>query len=103
MNGLRITRAGNGLTLAGDLRLAGIVPALEALRRELARGPVQWLDLAGVEDCDSSAVALMLEMRRLGVAAIRHMPANMQAIVRACQLEALLPIESASETLRPHL
>jgi ABC-type transporter Mla MlaB component len=81
---------GETLRVEGELRIGVIVQALEALRRELAHGPVAELDLAGVTACDSSAVALMLEMRRLGVAAIRHAPSDMDAIVRACQLEELL-------------
>jgi ABC-type transporter Mla MlaB component len=87
---LTITREGETLKLSGPLRLDGVVQALEGLRRELAQGPVVTLDLAGVSTCDSSAVALMLEMRRQGVREIRHVPVDMQAIVRACQLETLL-------------
>lgn len=90
MTELTITREGKTLRLAGPLRLGGVAQALELLRRELARGPVDTLDLAGVSSCDSSAVALMLEMRRQGVGGIRHVPADMDAIVRACQLEELL-------------
>ncbi|MGK0674030.1 MAG: STAS domain-containing protein [Halothiobacillaceae bacterium] len=96
MTELTITREGETLKLAGPLRLGGAARALELLRRELARGPVGTLDLAGVSSCDSSAVALMLEMRRQGVRKIRHVPADMDAIVRACQLEALLSADPSS-------
>ncbi|MEF3193115.1 MAG: STAS domain-containing protein [Halothiobacillaceae bacterium] len=90
MNTFRVTRTGETLRLEGELRIGAIMQALELLRRELAHGSVAVLDLAGVTACDSSAVALMLEMRRLGVAQIKHIPSDMEAIVRACQLEALL-------------
>ncbi|MEW6692970.1 MAG: STAS domain-containing protein [Pseudomonadota bacterium] len=96
MNAFRVTRMGETLRVEGELRIGGIVQALELLRRELAHGPAAMLDLAGVTACDSSAVALMLEMRRLGVAGIRHAPSDMDAIVRACQLEELLPADPSS-------
>lgn len=66
------------------------------LEAELAQGPVAVLDLADVTDCDSSAVALLLQMRRRGVAEFRHFPASMQAILTACQLESLLMGKPAS-------
>ncbi|MDM7322805.1 MAG: STAS domain-containing protein [Gammaproteobacteria bacterium] len=93
MTEFTITREGETLRLAGPLYLGGVMQALEKLRRELAHGSVTTLDLAGVSACDSSAVALILEMRRQGVSVIRHIPADMEAIVRACQLETLFAID----------
>jgi len=87
---LRVIRQGQELKLEGELRMASMPQALALLRRELGLGSVIAIDLAGVTACDSSAVALMLEMKRQGVAAIRHLPSDMEAIVRACQLEELL-------------
>lgn len=96
MTALTITREGETLRLTGTLRLEDAAEALDGLRRELARGPVATLDLAEVTRCDSSAVALLLEMQRQGVKQIFHVPADMAAIVRACQLEALLATDSSS-------
>lgn len=95
MTALTISREGETLRLAGSLRLEGAAEALNRLRRELARASVATLDLAGVTRCDSSAVALLLEMQRQGVKQIRHVPADMAAIVRACQLETLLATDPA--------
>lgn len=96
MSTFRVSREGEALRLEGELRLPGIVQSLEQLRGELGKGVVTTLDLAGVTACDSSAVALMLEMRRLGVSRILHVPEDMEAIVRACQLEELLHLDQPS-------
>lgn len=96
MSVIRLSREGETLRLEGELRLQGITKTLDLLRSELARGAVTTIDLAGVTACDSSAVALMLEMRRLGVGRIRHAPEDMDAIVRACQLEELLAADQTS-------
>ncbi|MGC8730938.1 MAG: STAS domain-containing protein [Halothiobacillaceae bacterium] len=103
MNAFRVTRMGETLKVEGELRIGGIVQALELLRRELAHGPAAMLDLAGVTACDSSAVALMLEMRRQGVSRIRHVPADMEAIVRACQLETLLATDPSPSSVAGRL
>ncbi|MEW6445378.1 MAG: STAS domain-containing protein [Pseudomonadota bacterium] len=79
-----------GLRFEGELRFDGIVTALRAARALAGDSVPAFADLGGVTDCDSSAVALMLELRRQGVREIRNMPAEMRAIVNACQLEGLL-------------
>jgi len=85
----------DGLRIEGQLRIDGIVAALRDLQARFAAGnPPSFVDLGGVSDNDSSAVALMLELRRMGLREIRNMPRGMQDIVRACQLEGLLQDDS---------
>lgn len=98
MAGLSIDRQENVLRLAGSLRIDDIVPALPELKARCGGTLPGIVDLQGVADCDSAGVALLLELRRMGVAEVRHVPAGMAAIVRACQLEALLPFAGGVET-----
>ncbi|TQV64900.1 MAG: STAS domain-containing protein [Halothiobacillaceae bacterium] len=91
MSALNISRHDKVLRLAGSLRIDDIVPALAGLKKQCAQALPEVIDLAGVTACDSAGVALMLELRRMGVKQITHLPADMVAIVEACQIHPLLP------------
>ncbi|MEW5837934.1 MAG: STAS domain-containing protein [Pseudomonadota bacterium] len=83
------------LTIRGDLTLSSVQYALEQIQRLSSRAGstclVETLDLSHVRACDSSAVALVLELRRRGLQRVIHPPAAFLAIVHACQLDALFP------------
>lgn len=91
MSGLGVSRQNDTLLLSGTLRMGDIVPALAGLKAQCAKDVPQTIDLAGVTACDSAGVALMLELKRMGVATITNVPSDMDAIVHACQMEGLMP------------
>ncbi|MDD2894231.1 MAG: STAS domain-containing protein [Halothiobacillaceae bacterium] len=80
------------LVIAGDITLATINPVLARVASLTQAKPVENVDLSGLGLCDSSAVALVLALRRQqrGVNVL-HAPAAFSAIVQACQLGALFP------------
>jgi ABC-type transporter Mla MlaB component len=81
----------NGLLIEGDLTLSTILQARAELSNLVGRNSLQYIDLSGVRLCDSSAVAWVLELQRLGVKVVHGAPAGFLAIIRVCQLDALFP------------
>lgn len=93
-----LTPCEGGLCIEGDLDLQTISQALDAFERMTMQTTPTFLDLAGVASCDSSALAFLLHASRRGVGEWRHVPANLQAIARACQLESLFADQSHATT-----
>jgi phospholipid transport system transporter-binding protein len=87
------------LLLSGPVTLANVAELLEAGRRELATGAMATVDLAGVTDLDSSALALLLAWLRDARAAGRslvfaNLPEGLRTIARLYGVEDLLPAAS---------
>lgn len=79
------------LVIAGEITLATINPVLAKVANLTQAKPPENVDLSGLGLCDSSAVALVLELRRYRMVHVLHAPAAFSAIVQACQLGALFP------------
>ncbi len=89
----------HALVIAGDITLATINPVLARVTSLTQAKPAENVDLSGLGLCDSSAVALVLELRRCGVVNVLHAPAAFSAIVQACQLGALFPDLAQNRTV----
>jgi phospholipid transport system transporter-binding protein len=90
-----ISRDGERMLLTGPVTLANVAALLEEGRRHLAEG-AGTVDLAGVTELDSSALALLLawlrEARAGGRAvAFANLPESLQTIARLYGVEDLLP------------
>jgi len=90
-----IRRDGERIVLSGPVTLANVAALLEEGRRHLAEG-AGTVDLAGVTELDSSALALLLswlrEARAGGRAvAFANLPESLQTIARLYGVEDLLP------------
>jgi phospholipid transport system transporter-binding protein len=88
-------RDGERIVLSGPVTLANVAALLEEGRRHLAEG-AGTIDLAGVTELDSSALALLLawlrEARAGGRAvAFANLPESLQTIARLYGVEDLLP------------
>jgi len=79
------------LVIEGEVTLATIKPVLSKIASLNQLEFPQNVDLSRLGRCDSSAVALVLELQRRGVSRVQHAPSAFVAIVRACQLDALFP------------
>lgn len=77
--------------IEGEVTLATINPVLAKIVAMIQLEMPRSVDLARLGLCDSSAVALVLELQRRGVDKVLHAPAAFSAIVHACQLDALFP------------
>ncbi|HEX6691022.1 MAG TPA: STAS domain-containing protein [Burkholderiales bacterium] len=91
-----IRREAGRLLLSGPVTLGNVAELLEAGRRELAADGVATVDLAGVTDLDSSALALLLAWLRDARAAGRslafvNLPEGLRTIARLYGVEDLLP------------
>ena len=89
-------REAGRLLLSGPVTLGNVAELLEAGRRELASDGVATVDLAGVTDLDSSALALLLAWLRDARAAGRglaftNLPEGLRTIARLYGVEDLLP------------
>ncbi len=89
------------MQLSGDLVFASATALLGQIERLLGGAPKETLviDLSGVGDVDSSALALLLEVleraRHHGVALrIRSLSESLIGIARLSNVEKLLPLES---------
>jgi phospholipid transport system transporter-binding protein len=90
-----IRRDGARIVLEGPVTLANVAALLEEGRRHLAECAAT-VDLAGVTELDSSALALLLawlrEARAGGRAvAFANLPESLQTIARLYGVEDLLP------------
>ncbi len=79
------------LVIEGEVTLATINPVLAKIKSMTQSKFPQNVDLSRLGSCDSSAVALALELQRRGARLIHHVPLAFVAIVHACQLDALFP------------
>jgi phospholipid transport system transporter-binding protein len=87
-------REDSRIVLSGPLTLANVAAVLEEGRRHLAEGAAV-VDLAGVSELDSSALALLLAWLREAKAggrtlAFANLPASLQTIARLYGVEDLL-------------
>lgn len=100
MTTAEIRQAGDGrITVSGELGFA-TVTALRNRSRHLFTDSCGELDidLKEVSRADSAGLALLIEWIRMAKAANRtirfhHLPEQMKAIARACDLEAVLPLD----------
>jgi phospholipid transport system transporter-binding protein len=88
------------MQLSGDLVFAQVTPLLAQIERLLGNTKAEHLviDLSRVDDVDSSALALLLEVmeraREHGVTLrIRSLSEALLGIARLSNVEALLPLE----------
>ncbi len=86
------------LVLPEQLTMQSAAPALEALKRELRTqtGPAVVVDAQGLRVLDSSAVAVLLALRRELQAAgrsfsLRHPPARLNELLSLYGVSDLLP------------
>ena len=91
-----IRREDARILLSGPLTLANVAQVLEEGRRHLAEGAAT-VDLAGVSELDSSAIALLLAWMREAKAAGRaiafaNLPESLQTIARLYGVQDLLPV-----------
>jgi phospholipid transport system transporter-binding protein len=86
---------GERCRIEGPLTLENIVAVLESARRDIpASGPLT-VDLAGVTEVDSSAVSLLLELRRGARRAARslefvNLPENLKSLAQLYGVTELL-------------
>jgi len=90
-----ISRDGERILLTGPVTLANVAALLEEGRRHLAEG-AGTVDLSGVTELDSSALALLLAWLREAKAggravAFANLPESLQTIARLYGVEDLLP------------
>ena len=79
------------LMLEGDFTLATMSQGLSQINALIQNEVPKHIDLSRLNLCDSSTVALVMDLRRRGVLHVLHAPLAFAAIVRACQLDALFP------------
>lgn len=79
------------LMIEGDLTLATMSLVLSKINSLTFGEMPQNIDLTRLNLCDSSAVALALDLKRRGVFHVLHAPPAFAAIVRACQMGVLFP------------
>jgi phospholipid transport system transporter-binding protein len=94
-----IRREGETMFVTGPLNLASVASELEQGRAAIAAG-VRSVDLAGVQELDSSALALLLawvrEAKRLGGdLALANLPQDLTTIARLYGVAELLPAAPA--------
>lgn len=92
---LRVEHRGDTLVLTGELDHAGAASALQAARAWAAGAGALRVELGGVDRCESAGVALLLEWLRLarrqgGTLQLLNPPAQLRALVRFFDLEAIL-------------
>ena len=89
------------LIIEGAITLATIHPVLSRIVGLIKLEPAESVDLSGIDVCDSTALALLLELRRRGLGMVSHMPEPLVAIVHACQLDALFYDLAQNRPLTP--
>jgi phospholipid transport system transporter-binding protein len=94
-----IRREGETMFVTGPLNLASVASELEQGRAAIAAG-VRSVDLAGVQELDSSALALLLawvrEAKRLGGdLALANLPQDLTTIARLYGVAELRPAAPA--------
>ncbi len=87
----KVTRDAWGLSIEGSMTLQSMPQVLAQIKTLSGETAPEALDLSRVSVCDSSAVALVLELQRHGLQRVLHAPATFVAIADACQLGALFP------------
>ena len=90
-----IRRDGERIVISGPVTLANVAALLEEGRRHLSEGALT-VDLSGVTELDSSALALLLAWLREAKAGGRavgfaNLPESLQTIARLYGVEDLLP------------
>ena len=85
----KVTRDACALFIEGNITLQSMPQVLAQIKALFGETTPEALDLSRVNACDSSAVALVLELQRHGLQRVLHAPATFVAIADACQLGAL--------------
>jgi len=88
---------GDTLRVAGELDFDSVAALWAATRVPLAAEPIRRIDLGGVRRSNSAGVAILVQwlrqaQRRQAELVFVNLPAQMRAIVRAVDLEDVLPI-----------
>ncbi|MFO1430408.1 MAG: STAS domain-containing protein [Candidatus Competibacteraceae bacterium] len=97
---MAVTLEGQGdgrFALQGELNLATVGALLEESGRLFQHQPPTWIDLAGVNHCDSAGVALLVEWLRRARADGRNLrfanlTPQMSQIIKVTDLDALLSL-----------
>ena len=90
-----ISCSGDTCTLTGALNLENVVAVLEESARALPSAGRVVIDLSGVTEVDSSAVSLLLELRRSALRQNRpiefvNLPQNLQSLAELYGVSDLL-------------
>lgn len=97
MTAATLNRDGDTLRVAGELNFDSVADLWKAAGPLLLAGPVRRIDLGGVRRSNSAGAALLVEWLRQARChqqepVFVNVPAQMRAIIRAADLEAMLPI-----------
>lgn len=98
---VKVERRADAVHVSGTLTIASARDALAAAAAtlDLARdGSPLVFDLAGIETCDSAALAVLLEWQRNAAArgssvVYRHVPERLLQLARISELEPVLAVE----------
>lgn len=90
-------RDGDTLRVAGELDFDSVAALWAATRAMLAAEPIRRIDLGGVQRSNSAGVAILIQWlrqarRHQAKLVLVNLPAQMRAIVRAVDLEDVLPV-----------
>ena len=102
MSGAVVELLGEGrVAVRGPLRYATVPGLWQAARKLATEAPLVTVDLSGVTESDSAALALLLEwMREVrgrgGEIRCAGRPNQLEAIARVSGLEGLLPLGAAT-------
>lgn len=92
-NSATLRSEGNVLFLEGVLDFDTVIPLLPQLQQQVKAVTSPVFDLQGVSYTNSAGVALLLEALRQGregKASFRHIPQDMQRIIRMCGLQDVI-------------
>jgi len=98
-------RTEGACALHGTLVFATAAAALAEGRGRLGRGALSRLDLAGLVQADSAALAVLLVLRGEAARAgggltIEHPPASLSALASLCEVAGLLGLSAAGEPVQ---
>jgi phospholipid transport system transporter-binding protein len=92
-----ISMRGDVIVVEGELTIETVPAMVSALSAHLRKGEAQAVDLSGVSDVDSSAVALLLEWQRQAGAVGSSMtwssvPSSLENLAKLYGVQELLPL-----------
>tara|TARA_R110000868_G_scaffold8205_9_gene42847 strand:- start:26084 stop:26371 length:288 start_codon:yes stop_codon:yes gene_type:complete len=77
------------LTLSGDITLNNVTGLLSQVKKTLVKQTITHVSLKAVEYCDSSALALLIEIQRLSETPLcfEHLPAKLANVAKLSELD----------------
>jgi phospholipid transport system transporter-binding protein len=92
-----ISMRGDVIVVEGELTIETVPTMVSALSAHLRKGEAQAVDLSGVSDVDSSAVALLLEWQRQAGAGGSSLtwssvPSSLENLAKLYGVQELLPL-----------